>query len=678
MANYYSDPLRPARPGRINAQVQPTPTYHGESLTPDYSAWMPGLADYDRLQRNRAAGVPLGQYGPAYLPRPPAVPAPAPAAVPAPSPAATASAVSDGARRFFPSTGYYGVGNQLTPSPSPSTPGATSGVKPPPMPDAFSGASVGAALASPPHLIEGMPSSQWFGQQARRMQQSKRFATYDPHADAPEDAGLDARAMHGGASFTDRPHYTREQLAKMDAASLAALALRPRAPELQRQWLQNPASLPALKQRTVMATAPQRRDVSHVPSLAARALYPRFGPGASSSSTLPTSLTRSGPRSAAELAKLPPAAIAALALQPRGPHMMRQWREAQRAALARSRGGLNAGAFNAPKDLNATPPVNSATLPLPSPAWTPPSLPDPAFSIDPQSYLQPPTSPAQASTPRPGIGDQAPIFTTAARSSADEPLPFGDKTNVPSPAAFHTPAPRTPAGIAGDPTAPDAWKNTGISAGAAAFPQRVPIGSSPTVDPLSFLQPTSPPPASDTPQPFVGSLNIPTEGEPQPPLTPEQQKVMDQWKDIEKRTNDLVTTGNRIKEALGPQVETHYLDQRTVDKLRVMSPYIKKFAEYFKVDPTAVALPMANEYREGDKYGDRWRAKLAENAQARLDGQPAPYTARQSAALVEAIKQGNVSSRTLSPQIRPTQPGLPNLKERVAEIDRILNPKSSP
>jgi hypothetical protein len=269
MANYYSDPLRPARPGRIDAQVHPTPIYHGESLAPDYSRWMPGLADYDRLQRNRAIGVPLGQYGPTYLPRPPVVPASAPvpaaAAAPAPSPAATASTVSDGARRFFPSTGYYGVGNQLTPSPS--TPGATSGVKPPPMPDAFSGASVGAALASPPHLIEGMPSSQWFGQQARRMQQSNRFATYDPHANAPEDAGLDARAMHAGAAFTSCPHYTREQLAKMDAASLAALALRPRAPELRRQWLMNPASPPVLRQETPTRTQ----------ALAARALRPRSG-----------------------------------------------------------------------------------------------------------------------------------------------------------------------------------------------------------------------------------------------------------------------------------------------------------------------------------------------------------------------------------------------------------------
>jgi hypothetical protein len=68
MANYYSDPLRPARPGRIDAQVHLTPTYHGESLVPDYSKWMPGLADYDRLQRNRAMGVPWDNTVPRFLP----------------------------------------------------------------------------------------------------------------------------------------------------------------------------------------------------------------------------------------------------------------------------------------------------------------------------------------------------------------------------------------------------------------------------------------------------------------------------------------------------------------------------------------------------------------------------------------------------------------------------------
>jgi len=488
MANYYSDPLRPARPGRINAQVQPTPTYHGESLVPDYSKWMPGLADYDRLQRNRAAGVPVGQYGPAFPP----VPQPAPATAQQPAaPPPTPSAISDGVRRFFPNTGYYGVGTSLTPysaAPSPSVPGITPGVKPPALPGAFPGAAAGNALAPAPvtpHLFEGMPSGQWFKQQAQRTRQSNAFATYDPQADAPEDDGLEARAMHAGATFTGRPHFTREQLAKMDAASLAALALWPRAPELRRQWRTNPASLPVLKQET-----PTRAQ-----ALAARALLPRFGPGGSSSTPVPP-LTRSGPRSAAELAKLDPATLAALALQPRAP-------------LMRESSGLAAAPFNSSDDADA------------------------AFHADPQSYLQPAIAASNGAAAS-SIAPQAAGF-----APSESTLP-----NIPS------------------------------------FPRAGVLGPALKTDPDSLLQPASPPPPPAAAQPPMNPLHIPTEGEPQPPLTAEQRERMNLWKDIQKKSDDLVTTGNRLKDSLkGPNYSGYGepFESRVENTLSNTVPYLKLF-----------------------------------------------------------------------------------------------------
>jgi hypothetical protein len=459
MANYCSDPLRPARPGRIIAQVQPTRTYHGESLTPDYSAWMPGLGEYDRLQRNHAMGVPVGQYGPPFPSAPRSSSAGVGTGAPAPS------SIGNGARGLFPGVSNFDVGNQLAPQPPSPSQGAASwpgnvpqrmpGLAPGSMPNTPSPSAAGPVLPVSPKLPSYLLSKDNLGNGrfnsgsritvggdgsktllVRDGSGSATFGTppsQGPDTDNPGD--LDARAMHGAAMFPSRPRYTRDQLAKMDAASLAALALWPRGPELQRQWLMNPASLPKRVLTSAASVPPRENNATHAQALAARALRPRFGSGASSS-TAPL-LMRSGPRSAAELAKLDPAAIAALALQPRAPQMTRQLQQAQRAAQLQSRSGLNAASFTA--------------------------LPDSAFTADPHSYLQPmPLSPDN--TPVPNIGSQAPILSVPQKTAVDQPPALGSQDYRTPQASASPMIAKIPGGIAGDPLATNAWKDTSLGA----------------------------------------------------------------------------------------------------------------------------------------------------------------------------------------------------------------------
>jgi len=528
MANYYSDPLRPARPGRIDAQVHPTPTYHGESLVPDYSKWMPGLADYDRLQRNRAAGVPVGQYGPAPTRAPSANPAFPPAPT-QPQPFMPPS-INSGAHGLFPGAGALpawpspSVGSSFVPfapasspvpGPGPSTPTPAPLAVAPPLPsyllsrdnvgnarftdgsriatgadgsktllirdgsgsatfgertqpstiehtpgsdwfvqqaqahhaaNAFANYDPQTGQASPRtgSSIGGLPSSVWFARQAEQSGQSNRYANFDPAtgkatpvtppaapaatatpntapAAAPADPDkkppgtLQARAMKS-PPYSHARSFTPEMLAKMDAASLAALALRPRAPGLYRQWREDPASLPELK----------RENPSSAQALAARALRPRFGPGASSAAATP--LMRSGPRSAEELAKLDPATLAALALQPRAPQMRRRWQQGQKAtAPPLGGGGLNAGTMSRTDDPNAIAGDNN-TSSTPS---VPASLPAPNFTTDPNSYLQPAVSPGISNAPISTVGQQTPIFTFPPKSLADQSPFFSGESPSP-------------------------------------------------------------------------------------------------------------------------------------------------------------------------------------------------------------------------------------------------------
>jgi hypothetical protein len=195
-------------------------------------------------------------------------------------------------------------------------------------------------------------------------------------------------------SYFHARSFTPEMLAKMDAASLAALALRPRAPELYRQWREDPASLPELKQE----------NPSSAQAMAARALRPRFGPGASSATAIP--LMRSGPRSAADLAKLDPATLAALALQPRAPQMRQQWQAQKAASLSHGGGGLNSASFVGADDPNAKVADGIGTPGTPSPAFAQPPLPVPNFNTDPHYYLQPRASGPYAQKPDPQPNSQ--------------------------------------------------------------------------------------------------------------------------------------------------------------------------------------------------------------------------------------------------------------------------------
>jgi hypothetical protein len=204
---------------------------------------------------------------------------------------------------------------------------------------------------------------------------------------------------------------------------------------------------------------------------------------------------RSGPRSAAELAKLDPATIAALALQPRGPLMMRQRQQAMKITTPLyGRGGLNAGTLNQSEDQNVRPPAYDAATAPSLPAFNPPPLSSPTFDTDSNSYLQPSVSPAQGSASLPDRGDQTPIPSIH--------LPY------PSDAA---PASRTPAGIATDTLAPEAWKNTDIGPSSPFHktPADVQVPPDLHLDPTSLLQPPkAESPWTSSPSPSVSTVKF--------------------------------------------------------------------------------------------------------------------------------------------------------------------------
>jgi hypothetical protein len=121
---------------------------------------------------------------------------------------------------------------------------------------------------------------------------------------------------------------------------------------------------------------------------------------------------RSGPRSPAELAKLDPAALAALALQPRAP-LMRQRLSGLGAAPLQ---------FPAGSKGNDTPEIAS-------PVIASPSLPDPNFATDPHSYLQPIAPPASTAPPQIQAASppvKQPDARSTSNTTSDQPSPVAN------------------------------------------------------------------------------------------------------------------------------------------------------------------------------------------------------------------------------------------------------------
>jgi hypothetical protein len=220
------------------------------------------------------------------------------------------------------------------------------------------------------------------------------------------------------------------------------------------------------------------------------------------------------------------------------------------------------------EESDSAPATNASTSSAPPPRpFDAPPLPELNFTTDPDSYLQPSpsASPQNSSVPQ-GIGNQAPIFTSPAPSLADQSPLWG--VDVPSSPV----QPRTSGSSSDDPLSGTGWSRPNLDEGTqwgssgpgdgssaadddpfspdTSQPMPRGMAADPSVDvgadPDSLLQPRSTPEPLPPPSyPKPNYLHIPTEGDPEEPLTPEEENRRKLWGDAVGLTGDLTRLGNQ-------------------------------------------------------------------------------------------------------------------------------------